>query len=157
MGAVAQCGLAVLSVQHAGRLQLRCCSQTVAHSWAMALPLAVSAAPGRLTSNALQVDVTVTAKADQPWLWGVKSAVEAVFITQAKDDILSFLEYNLRLFKELHRTLQVTFSALRPPCLKIEYNEACALRVMYALLAPSMRQGLHSSVQCCDRRRISLL
>ncbi len=55
----------------------------------------------------MQVDVTVTAKADQPWLWGLQSAVEAIFIAQAKDDILAFLEYCLRLFKELHRTMQV--------------------------------------------------
>ena len=56
----------------------------------------------------MQVDVTIAAKADQPWLGGVQSAVEAIFITQAKDDILAFLEYSLRLFKELHRTMQVT-------------------------------------------------
>ena len=58
----------------------------------------------------MQVDVTVTAKADQPWLWGVQSAVEAIFITQAKDDILSFLEYNVRLFEELHAMQQVSLS-----------------------------------------------
>ncbi|CAL5218821.1 g551 [Coccomyxa viridis] len=55
----------------------------------------------------ITVDVTVTAKADQPWLWGLQSAVEAIFIAQAKDDILAFLEYCLRLFKELHRTMQL--------------------------------------------------
>ncbi len=60
-----------------------------------------------MQSLMMQVDVTVTAKADQPWLWGLQSAVEAIFIAQAKDDILAFLEYCLRLFKELHRTLQV--------------------------------------------------
>ena len=62
---------------------------------------------GIFKSCVTQVDVTITAKADQPWLWGLQSAVEAVFIAQAKDDILAFLEYSLRLFKELHRTLQV--------------------------------------------------
>ena len=56
----------------------------------------------------MQVDVTVAAKADQPWLWGLQSVVEAIFLTQAKDDILAFLEYSQRLFKELHRTMQVT-------------------------------------------------
>ena len=63
----------------------------------------------------MQVDVTVTAKADQPWLWGVQSAVEAIFITQAKDDILSYLEYNVRLFKELHAMQQVSLSYLSKP------------------------------------------
>ena len=53
----------------------------------------------------------MTAKADQPWLWGLQSAVEAVFIAQAKEDILAFLEYSLRLFKELHRTMQVASAA----------------------------------------------
>ena len=64
----------------------------------------------------MQVDVTVTAKADQPWLWGVQSAVEAIFITQAKDDILSFIEYNVRLFKELHAMQQASLSYLSTPC-----------------------------------------
>ena len=63
----------------------------------------------------MQVDVTVTAKADQPWLWGVQSAVEAIFITQAKDDILSYLEYSVRLFKELHAMQQASLSHLRIP------------------------------------------
>ena len=62
---------------------------------------------GLESGSMMQVDVTVTAKADQPWLWGLQSAVEAIFIAQAKDDILAFLEYCLRLFKELQRTLQV--------------------------------------------------
>ena len=63
----------------------------------------------------MQVDVTVTAKADQPWLWGVQSAVEAIFITQAKDDILSYLEYSARLFKELHAMQQASLSHLSTP------------------------------------------
>ena len=54
----------------------------------------------------------MTAKADQPWLWGVQSAVEAIFITQAKDDILSYLEYSVRLFKELHAMQQASLSRL---------------------------------------------
>ena len=63
----------------------------------------------------MQVDVIVTAKTDQPWLWGVQSAVEAIFITQAKDDILSYLEYNVRLFKELHAMQQASISYLSIP------------------------------------------
>ena len=55
------------------------------------------------------------AKADQPWLWGVQSAVEAIFITQAKDDILSYLEYSMRLFKELHAMEQASLSPLSTP------------------------------------------
>jgi hypothetical protein len=61
----------------------------------------------------------VTAKADQPWLWGVQSAVEAIFIAQAKDDILAYLEYCQRLFKELHRSLQVYVHRPVPTCLQL--------------------------------------
>lgn len=59
----------------------------------------------------------MTAKADQPWLWGVQSAVEAVFIAQTKDDILAYLEYCQRLFKELHRSMQVYVRRPVPTCL----------------------------------------
>lgn len=60
----------------------------------------------------------MTAKADQPWLWGVQSAVEAIFIAQAKDDILAYLEYCQRLFKELHRSMQVNARRPMPACLQ---------------------------------------
>ena len=72
----------------------------------------------------------MTAKADQPWLWGVQSAVEAIFIAQAKDDILAYLEYCQRLFKELHRSLQVYVHRPVPTCLQLvlcKRPHSCAL------------------------------
>lgn len=47
------------------------------------------------------MDVTLTAKADYKWLWGIQSAVEAVFISQAKDDIAAYLDFNIKTFQEL--------------------------------------------------------
>lgn len=47
------------------------------------------------------MDITLTAEADYKWLWGIQSAVEAVFVSQAKEDIAAYLEYNIKTFREL--------------------------------------------------------
>ncbi|CAL8469994.1 g9536 [Coccomyxa elongata] len=47
------------------------------------------------------IDVTVTAKADYAWLWGIQTAVESIFISQAKDDIGAYLQSNIRTCQEL--------------------------------------------------------
>ena len=49
----------------------------------------------------MQIDVTLTAKADYAWLWGLQTAVESIFISQAKDDITAYLQCNIDLFREL--------------------------------------------------------
>lgn len=49
-----------------------------------------------------QIDVTVTAKADSyAWLWGIQTAVESIFISQAKDDIGAYMQANIRTAQEL--------------------------------------------------------
>ena len=47
------------------------------------------------------MDISLTAKADYKWLWGIQSAVEAVFVSQAKDDIAAYLQFNIKTFQEL--------------------------------------------------------
>ncbi|BDA44003.1 hypothetical protein COCOBI_05-1870 [Coccomyxa sp. Obi] len=47
------------------------------------------------------IDVTVTAKADYAWLWGIQTAVESIFIAQAKDDIGAYLQSNIRTCQDL--------------------------------------------------------
>ncbi|BDA44004.1 hypothetical protein COCOBI_05-1880 [Coccomyxa sp. Obi] len=49
----------------------------------------------------IRMDITLTVKADYKWLWGIQSAVEAVFVSQAKDDIAAYLEFNIKTFREL--------------------------------------------------------
>lgn len=53
--------------------------------------------------------MTITAKADQPWLWGLQSAVESIFISQSKDDISHYLEYNRKIFHGMQKAGKVCF------------------------------------------------
>ncbi|KAK9915782.1 hypothetical protein WJX75_004084 [Coccomyxa subellipsoidea] len=49
----------------------------------------------------ITIDVTMTAMADYAWMWGVQTAVEAIFISQAKDDIAAYLQSNIDFFRDL--------------------------------------------------------
>ncbi len=56
----------------------------------------------------MQADVTITAKADQPWLWGLQSAVETVFISQVKEDIATYLEYTRKILLDMYKAGHVS-------------------------------------------------
>lgn len=66
-----------------------------------------------------QIDVTVTAKADYAWLWGIQTAVESIFISQAKDDIGAYLQSNIRTCQELVAAGKVSFALLLPVLLQL--------------------------------------
>ncbi len=58
----------------------------------------------------VQLDVTITAKADHPWLWGMQSAVESIFIAQVREDITTYLEYTRQKLNDAYKAGKV-----RPP------------------------------------------
>ena len=67
---------------------------------------------------AVQIDVTMTAKADYAWMWGVQTAVEAIFISQAKDDIAAYLQSNIDFFRDLVAAGKVCLLAQKCPCMQ---------------------------------------
>jgi hypothetical protein len=80
-----------------------------------------------------QIDVAITAKADIAWMWGFQSAVEGIFVAQAKDDIAAFLHFLQAIFADLsaagkaRSACQTTcFSLLaRSPAATLDAAERC--------------------------------
>lgn len=60
----------------------------------------------------VQIDVTLTAKADYAWMWGLQTAVESIFISQAKDDIAQYLQHNMRIFRDMLAAGTVSLSRM---------------------------------------------
>lgn len=98
--------------------------------------------------HAAQIDVTMTAKADYAWLWGFQTAVESIFIAQAKDDIAKYMDYNIKLFQEKVDAGEVGSCNLpfhEPICRSSCAPDWCRLEVLTVLIQ-ALGKGWRNSI-----------